>query len=166
MTKYKTKAALIEDIRVQRRRLEAVLGELNEEEQIQPGIVGDWSAKDVMAHLADWEQRFMGWYATGRRGETPEIPAPGMTWRQMDLLNQQIFEKYKDLPLDVVKGTFTASYQQILALIESLPEEELFDGSCYGWLNGEVMAGWAAANTSNHYYWAKTQIQKALSRRG
>src|SRR5512142_1487199 len=125
MTKHTTKASLMEDIRVQRRRLEKNLAGISPEELCQP-IIGDWSAKDIMAHLIDWEQRFMGWYEAGQRGETPETPAPGLTWRQLDVLNQRIYEKHKDKSLAEIQARFAASYEMIVDLLESMPEEELF----------------------------------------
>lgn len=162
MSKHQNKAGLMEDIRVQRSRLENNLAVLSPEELVTPGLVGDWSAKDVMAHLIDWEQRFIGWCEAGQRSEVVETPAPGMTWRQLDQLNQQIYEQYKDLPLEEVRARFAESYQQILALLESTPESDLFSTGFYPWLKDGRLADWAAANTCNHYYWAKTQIRKGL----
>jgi hypothetical protein len=162
MTKHATKAALLEDIRVQRSRLEKNLAGLNANEMMRAGAIGVWSIKDVLAHLMDWEQRFIGWYQAGLRGETPETPAPGLTWREMDLLNQRIYEQYRDVALEEIQAKYAASYGEILALLQGLPEEELFTPGRYAWLNGARLADWAAANTCNHYYWAKTQIRKSL----
>ena len=160
MTKHATKAGLLEDIRLQRSRLEKNLTSLTSEEMTRPGVTGEWSVKDIMAHLLDWEQRFLSWYQMGRRGETPQTPAPGLHWRQLDILNQRIYEQYKDIPIEEIQAKFESSYQEILALLEGLPEHELFTPGYYAWLNGECLADWAAANTCNHYYWAKTQVRK------
>ncbi|NIR95411.1 MAG: ClbS/DfsB family four-helix bundle protein, partial [Gammaproteobacteria bacterium] len=43
--------------------------------------------------------RFIQWYQAGLRGEIPEIPAPGMTWRDLPKLNRLIYEKYQHKPL-------------------------------------------------------------------
>jgi hypothetical protein len=50
---------------------------------MQPGIVGEWSAKDVLAHLTEWEQMVLGWYHAGLAGETPALPAPGFKWSEL-----------------------------------------------------------------------------------
>lgn len=160
MTKHATKAALVEDIRAQRRRLEKNLALFSTEEMAQPGAIGEWSVKDVLAHLMDWEQRFIGWYKAGQRGETPETPAPGLTWRDLESLNQRIYQQYCDLPLDEVREKSSASYQEIVALLDGMSDEELFTPGRYAWLNGGRLADWAAANTCSHYYWAKTQVLK------
>jgi uncharacterized protein (TIGR03083 family) len=159
MTRYTSKSELVKEIRTQRRRLDKNLADLSPAQKETPGVVGEWSVKDVMAHLMDWERRFTGWYQAGRRGEVPETPAPGLTWGQLNVLNQQIFEHWRDLPLEEVQAHFESSSAEILALIEGMSEEELFTPAFYAWNGPEVLAGWAAANTCNHYAWAKDQIR-------
>jgi hypothetical protein len=113
-------------IDTERRRLEKNLVNLNDQEMVKPGVIGEWSTKDILAHLVDWEQRFLGWYQAGLRGEIPQTPAPGMTWRDLDKLNQLIFDEHKDQPLNEVKADFQNSYQQILGTVRAIPEEGIF----------------------------------------
>ncbi len=110
----------------------------------------------------DWEQRFIGWYQAGVRGEVPETPAPGIGWNQLDLLNQRIYEKYCDRPIENVLREFNASYSQILAIVEEIPEEEMFAVGRYSWLGENSMVEVILANTANHYRWAKRHIRKWL----
>lgn len=109
--KQLNKDIILERIRVERRRLEKNLAELSEDEMLQPGVVGEWSVKDLLAHLVDWEQRFLRWYDEGLRGLIPETPEPGLTWQDLDILNQRIFEKHRHRALDDVLAEFHASYQ-------------------------------------------------------
>jgi hypothetical protein len=161
MTRYTAKAELLQDIRAQRSRLEKELAALTPEEKTRPGVVGTWSVKDVMAHLADWEQRFADWYQTGKRGETPSTPAPGVSGyrARLDDLNAQTYERYKGCSFGEIQALFDASHRQIVDLLDGMSEEELFTAGFYTWTGQEVLAGWAAANTSNHYLWARTQIR-------
>ena len=160
MTKQMTKDDLLENIRVERRRLENNLAALSKDEMTQPGVVGEWSVKDLLAHLVDWEQRFLGWYEAGLRGEVPETPAPGLTWGQLHILNRQIFEKHRHRSLDDVLAEFHVSYQQTLATVQTISEEDMFAPGRYAWTEGETLAGYIAANTGNHYRWAKTRLRK------
>jgi len=59
------------------RRSRAILATLTPEQMTRPGALGDWSAKDVLAHLYEWEQMVLGWLAAGQRGQTPSVPARG-----------------------------------------------------------------------------------------
>jgi hypothetical protein len=129
----------------------------------RPGVVGTWSVNAVMAHLVDWEQRFAGWYQGGRRRETPNTPAPGVSGyrARLALLDGQTDERYKSYCLG---GVFDASNRQIVDLVDSMSEEELFTAGFYAWSEQEMLAGWAAANTSNHYVlaWTKTRSSSSV----
>jgi len=162
MAKQNTKAELLKDIQVQRRQLEKNLAGISSANKVLPGVCGEWSIKDILAHLAAWEQLFLGWYQAGLRGETPQIPAPGITEKNFHQLNQQIFEKNRILSLEDVEAEFTASYQQILALVQKLPEDDIFLPGRYAWTGKHRLADYIAPNTCSHYYWAKTLIRKWL----
>lgn len=165
MTRQMSKDKLLERIRVEHRRLESNLAKLSQEEILQPGVIGQWSVKDILAHLVDWEQRCMDWIEVSFRGETPETPAPGMTWRDLDILNQQIFEKHRNRALGEVLDEFHSSYQAMLKRVESISEEDLTDPHRFGWRAGKPLWKLVAANTYNHYRWAKTEIRKWIKAR-
>jgi hypothetical protein len=154
------KQALLERIATERRQLEKNLAALDIEEMVIPGVIGEWSVKDILAHLLDWEQRFLGWYEAGRRGEVPAIPAPGIGWRELDRLNQEIYEKYQDWPLTHVLAAFQESYQQVLAAVQAMPEAEIFTVGRYAWLGEGKLVSYILANTASHYRWAKQQIRR------
>jgi hypothetical protein len=75
----RTKATLLVDAAKERDALSAMLARMSREQLLWPGAYG-WSAKDHVAHLAEWERLFFGWYDTGARGEDPPVPAEGYTW--------------------------------------------------------------------------------------
>jgi hypothetical protein len=164
--KYLDKEILLERIRTERRRLELNLEGLSAEQMVVTGVVGSWSVKDILAHLVDWEQRFLGWYKVGKRGEHPEIPATGIGWENLDELNQQIYEKHRDRSLGEVLDDFHASFAQVLQAVELMEEDEIFSVGRYAWLGGGNLLGYILANTANHYRWAKQQIRSWLKSTG
>jgi uncharacterized protein (TIGR03083 family) len=165
MPRPTTKTGILSESRKEHEALEHLLAALSPEGMTQPGLVGEWSAKDVLAHLTEWEQMVLGWYATGLRGETPALPAEGYKWSQLPALNQHIHEKHRDRPLaDVLEG-FRASYDQIMALVESLSEEELFTPGRYAWARTNALASYIVSCTSSHYHWARTELRKGLRAR-
>lgn len=159
------KAGILNRIQTERRRLEKNLENISDQEMVEPSVIDMWTIKDLLAHLVDWEQRFLGWYQAGLRGEIPQTPAPGMTWKDMDKLNQMIYEEHKDQPLSAVKLEFQASYQQVLQMVETIPEEDIFPVGRYAWTGNSNLAIFILANTANHYRWAKTQIRRWMSAR-
>jgi hypothetical protein len=130
------------------------------------GVVGEWSVKDILAHLADWEQRFIGWYEAGLRGEVPEIPAAGISWKHLDVLNQRIYEAHRERSLDDVRKFFDISHKQVLTTIENIPEEDIFAPGRYAWLGDNSLLTYLLANTANHYLWAKREIRNWLKSQG
>jgi hypothetical protein len=157
--KYLNKQSVLDRIAQEHGRLERSVAQLTESQMEQPGVVGEWSVKDVLAHLTDWEQRFLGWYAAGRRGEVPETPAPGMTWGDLDLLNRQIFKAHRDRALPDVVAEFERSYREVWDSVQEIPEEEMFEVGRYDWLGEANLLDFILPNTANHYRWAKEQIR-------
>ena len=96
MGKPKSKARVIERLHTERRRLEANLARLGREDVLRSSMVGEWSFKDVLAHLAHWEAFLPDWIAASRRGEEVEVPALGLTWKDLHILNQRIYEEHCD----------------------------------------------------------------------
>lgn len=157
-----TRAALLERIANERRSLEALLAELSPAQMTAPGVIGRWSVKDILAHLAAWEALFIGWYQAGLRGETPELPAPGFTWRTIDALNEQISQQHRSQPLAEVRAWFDASHQQFLALVREIPEADLFSKPHYAWQGKYRLVTYVQANGNQHYHWAAGHLRKWL----
>jgi hypothetical protein len=160
VTKQTGKAQLLKDIVTERRRLQKSLATCSEEEMIQPGVTGNWSVKDILAHIVAWEQLFLSWHIAGIQGQTAGRPPAGMSQRAIDELNQEIYEKHRDRALEEIRAEFSASYRQMLAAVEEIPEEDMFARGRYRWTGKLTLADYIAGNTCNHYAWAKAQIRK------
>lgn len=146
--------------------LDHILAALTSDQLTEPGIVGPWSIKDVLAHLTAWEQLLLGWYAAGKRGEAPHTPAEGFTWRQIPALNQQIYEHHHGRPLDAILSEYHASYQQIREAVSTMSSAELFTPRVFPWTNTTTLGSYVTSATSSHYAWARKEIQKGLKQRG
>src|SRR5690242_11069054 len=57
MASIRSKAQLLEELRDEQAGWEALLQDIGEEHMTQPGVAGEWSIKDVVAHLTFWRQR-------------------------------------------------------------------------------------------------------------
>jgi uncharacterized protein (TIGR03083 family) len=165
MTKQRSKAELLKDIQVERTRLEQTLSTLTPKDMTRPGVVGAWSVKDVLAHLAAWEQLFLHWYEAGRNGKRAEPTPVGMSRKAMDALNEQIFKRYSRRSLATVLAEFQASYEAILAAIQAVPEDDMIAEGRYVWTGKLRVADYIAGNTCNHYRWATSQIRRWFKER-
>jgi hypothetical protein len=144
----KSKAELFSATHAEREKLEQKIASMTPAELVHPGTMGDWSVKDILQHLVDWEQRWISWYEGGKRGESVMTPEPGYNWRQMGLLNERYRLKHADRSLEAVQADFEASYQHIMKLVEEIP-----------------LIAWIAGNTCEHYRWAIQMIHPQSIRR-
>ena len=158
MKEEKTKTSILKKVQADRRRLEQNLVGLAAEQMIQPGVVKEWSVKDVLAHLAEWEAMCLRWVDATRRGETPAVPAPDVTFKDLAPLNQRIFDQFKDYPLDKVLEMFHSVHRQFITLMESMPDNEMLNPGPFPWTGNSPLYNWFAAYAA-HDRWGKTKIR-------
>ena len=118
--------------------------------------------KDVLAHLSEWEQMCLDWYRLGVIGEKPPVPAEGYNWAQLPALNQHILEKHRQRTLEEILDWFEASYMEILAIVQDIPEAEMFTPGKYAWTGKNSMAAYFIGSTSSHYLWARKEVRKII----
>jgi hypothetical protein len=161
MSRPATKAQLLAETEKERDALTAMLAGLSPEQLRSPGVYG-WSAKDHVAHLAEWERLLFGWYDAGVRGEKPAVPAEGYTWRTMDALNQAIYERRRDDELEHVLADWRETSQRLLALTQAASESDLFTPRRYPWAGRGTLASYVYECGPNHYRWATREIKRGL----
>jgi hypothetical protein len=164
MDEAMTKARLLALIRSERKRLDAELADLDGDQMTKPGVEGRWSIKDLMAHIAVWEQRMIGWLKQALRGEVPQQLPAGMTWEDLDRWNEETFLEHRDRPLDEVLAESDRSYRQAMRAVEMMPEKALIQPDYYVWRGGKPLWEMVAANTYWHYQEHREAIRSWLHR--
>lgn len=136
---------------------------LSQEEQKKdfPKGTMNRNIQDVLMHLHHWHLMMSEWYGIGMKGNQPEMPAPGYSWKTTPELNKWIWEKYKDTSVKDAKDNFKSSYKQIRKLIEKHSNEELFEKKKYKWTGTTSLGAYFVSATSSHYDWAIKLIKKA-----
>ena len=146
-------------------RFTRALLNLGPEDLLQPGAWGDWTFKDMLAHMTDWEVRIFSWYLAGLRGETPVTPDRDFDWDHIDELNQAIYHRHKADPLDEVLAGFERSWQETLRLVKDMPEDHLFKTGQFAWLGEYLWADVMVGSTTRHYLGHLEDIQAWLKRK-
>lgn len=139
---------LLQRIHTGRSELEATLARLVDDRMTAPALPGDWSVKDLLAHLGWWEQRIVSAYHTLLRGE---IPDPESEAVPVDELNARVFAEHHNQTLAEVRREELDAYQAILSLAETAPEGDLFDPNRFAWTAGRAFVEWISGNTYGHY---------------
>lgn len=165
MPRPKTKPELVEQATIGFEELITEINELSDREMTEPGTVGDWSVKDVLAHLSAWHEMCLSWYEAGVGGEIPKTPSEKYTWKQTPELNQEIWEQAKDLSLQEVRRRFSNSHEKALATISDISNESLFVNRPFKWTKSTTLGAYFVSCTSSHYEWARKEIRKGLKRK-
>lgn len=117
--------------------------------------------RDVLAHLHHWHLLMLEWYEVGMRGEKPEMPAKGYTWKTTPELNIAIRERYVDISLADAKQELEQSHASLQNLIRKHTDEELFQKKRYKWTGSTSLGAYLISATSSHYDWALKLIKRA-----
>ena len=110
------KQQLIEKLDEARQRLNEVLAQADENREIYPS----WKLKQVLDHVAGWDDAVIASIQAHARGEVPAVTAP----RGIDYYNAETVTTRESLPLSTTRKEFDATRTTLKELIISLPDEK------------------------------------------
>ena len=138
------KSELLDWMEEEYQQWEALLDQIGPERMEQPGVNGDWSMKDIVAHLTGWQPRVNASLQSAGRGEA-EPPPPWPAHLQTDdEINAWIYESNRGRSLREVLDESRLLLQQLINIVEVLPEDIQIEQVHQGarvyhlvWLNGQ-----------------------------
>lgn len=130
-----------------------------------PGACEKSSVKDLLAHLHAWHELFLTWEGAGRAGGRPQMPAPGLTWKQTPELNERIWQQTHDDDWDEVRRRLDASHARVREVVASYDADDLFAKRRFAWTGSTSVGSYAVSATTSHYDWARTQIRRFVKER-
>src|SRR5947208_570263 len=68
-----SKASILHELRAARAEWDALMVEVGEGRMTKPGAAGDWSVKDVVAHLSSYSRWFVNASEAHFRGQLPPL---------------------------------------------------------------------------------------------
>lgn len=102
-----------------RQELEALLAQLDPVAMSQPGVAGDWSVKDMLAHIA-WYQAEEGEFF----GETGVAASPLWATPQ-DARNELLLVQNRERTLEDILAEFRTAFTRFMAVVEGLSDADL-----------------------------------------
>ena len=121
------KSELLDWLQEVHQKWEALLDQIGPERMDQPGVNGDWSMKDMVAHLTGWNRWLLARLQAAQRSEVEPPPSWPAHLQTDDEINAWIYETNRGRsPREVLDETHQV-YQQLLAAIEALPDEVRID---------------------------------------
>lgn len=145
MTERMAKDELLRRILEAKIEWEATSSLLNQEEQNETRVAGDWTVKDIYAHLMWHEREMLNWLRAGRFGGSPLWNEP------LDARNRAIWEESRDMPADDIRQASRDVHEALVQMIETLSDEQLNDPKQWpgmpDWTPWQILAD----NTYLHY---------------
>ncbi|MEO7076289.1 MAG: DinB family protein [Ktedonobacterales bacterium] len=146
-----SKAQLLEELRNEQTQWEALLHEIGEAHMTQPGVEGEWSIKDIVAHLTFWRRRTVGRFQAALRHEPPPPPPwptrfgtedeisardENTAWDEVNAWN---YAANRDRPLADVLRESREVFAQLVETLDAFPTSDLLDPTRFPWLEGEPL---------------------------
>ena len=101
----------------------------------QPGAAGDWSVKDVWAHLAEWMKR--------TRQVVPRLIRGEKVKADIQAFNVARYETIRRMSVTESRDRLAQERKRFLAFIKRLPDEDL--------LGNSQVYSWTSFSCYNHY---------------
>ncbi|MBI5566503.1 MAG: ClbS/DfsB family four-helix bundle protein [Chloroflexi bacterium] len=169
MTEQLTVKQLVAAMHAARSDWGALLAEVGEGRWEQPGVAGDWSIKDIIAHLTYFENWATEVTGALERGEPlPASPYQGM---EIDQENAAIYQRYHARPLAEAVHESQAAFLRSLDVVQRLRDEDLYspeftrpagvDWIVFDLIEGDTFGHYRDHIVSVRAWLEKTQVAEA-----
>ncbi len=165
MTDEERRAAVIERIAGTRERWLRLVAEVGSDRSEQPGAMGDWTFKDVAAHLTAWRSRTIVRLEAATRGDPPPPPPwaadLGQDEIEDDRINAWLHARDKDNALADVLTEADGIYDVFIAAVASVPIFLATDPNRFDWMEGQALVD---ADFSGHLDEHEPDVRAWLAR--
>jgi hypothetical protein len=111
-------------------------------------------------HLYEWHQLLLNWVATNTSGgDKPFLPEP-YTWKTYGEMNIGFWKKHQTTNYDETVALLGSSHAEVMALIEALSDEELFEKKHFPWALTTNIGSYCISAAPSHYDWAIKKIKQ------
>ncbi|MBI4789144.1 MAG: ClbS/DfsB family four-helix bundle protein [Chloroflexi bacterium] len=125
MKEQMTKTELIERLRTERARWEALLDAVGETRMMEPLWANGWSTRDLIGHVTYYERWLLNWLEAAVRGQV--TVASHRDLLDVDQRNALIQAENKDRSLPDLLKDSRSVFERLLQVVQLLPEHDLLD---------------------------------------
>lgn len=144
-----TKDELLAHLEQENAQFEALLAEIGPARMEDPGVAGNWSAKDVVAHLTGWRRRTVARLEAALRGDDNLPPLWPAHLQTDDDINAWMHERDKNLSVDEVLAQSRQVFDGMVAALAAMPEDALQEAGRFPWMDGHALSD---ANFFGHFH--------------
>lgn len=95
---------------------------LTPDQMQQPGASGEWSVKDILAHVTTWEAESLEHLPRMARGE--KNASYRHLYGGIDAFNELMIARKRELPLDDVLRELDETHARLVEYVATAPEEQ------------------------------------------
>jgi hypothetical protein len=158
------KTELLETLEDGRQEMIEMLENLPDEVLLEPGVVGEWTIKDILAHLTYWEGQTVTLLFQAKSG-MPKPTTAHFGKETVDVLNQRWYEAGKERSLEMVWQDWTGVRKQMIRRVTEFTDKDLNDSQRFPWLNGVPLYRWIMNDSVEHEEEHADQIREWLDQR-
>lgn len=144
----RTKADALARIEEYRELWQQLVAEVGEDRMERPGPMGEWTFKDLAAHLTFWRNWTIARLETGPDREAPITWPAGLVeydpanpeLADWDPVNAWVYAQNRDRSLSEVLADAEASFDRLVAAVAALPEEDVTTPGRVAWLRNQALA--------------------------
>jgi hypothetical protein len=151
-----SKADLIQAIETDSAKLLAVFNVMDaklwDNAIIQGNIKGTTiTPANLLAYQIGWGRLVLSWYQNGLEGVPFAMPLEGFKWNELGKLATYFHKEYESHSPAELQEMFQALVKEILDLVCSLTNEELYTVGVYSWTGKYTLGRYIQLNTSSPY---------------
>lgn len=121
------------------------------------------SVHDLAAYLLGWGKLVLKWHAWREAGLPVDFPETGFKWNELGLLAQKFYRDHAGLDYAALLMQLDRNAAEIVAMIESHTDAELYGGPWYEkWTLGRMIQ----FNTASPYANARSRLRKWKKQQG
>ena len=118
------------------------------------------SLNNLIAYLIGWGYLVLKWHNHKAKGIDCEFPEKGYKWNELGLLAQKFYSDFENDNYHSLQLKLDDTVMEILNLIESKSNNELYETS---WYNSYSLGRMIQLNTSSPYKNARLKIRKWIN---
>jgi hypothetical protein len=142
-----------------REEWDALLAQMPESVRTEPALAGGWSVKDLIAHVAAYENWTAAHIRAANEGRAPtdrelygvdEMPDDPEGW-DLDRQNVAIYVRYKEMPLAEVMTFSHQAFADLVAAVEGVSDEDFTRTGAQTWTGDRTLLEVVPEQCYAHY---------------
>ncbi len=143
------KEELIQALEDGQQEMVDLLEGLPDEAMLEPGVIGNWSIKDMLAHLTFWEGQAVA--VLFQIQQSDQKPSAAFFGKETtDQVNTRIHEVNNSRPLESIWTDFLGVRKQTIRRVNEVSDDALNNPTRFPWTNGLPLYELVLDNSVSH----------------